>query len=76
VTFKSPLKVAVTLDEPTARVEIVSLVLPLLSSAVPSTVFPTVKVTGPVGLTVGDEIVAVKVTAWPWVDGFRGIRCC
>jgi hypothetical protein len=27
-------------------------------------------VTGPVGITVGDEIVAVKVTTWPCVDGF------
>jgi hypothetical protein len=31
---------------------------------------PDVKVTGPVGITVGDEILAVKVTAWPGVDGF------
>jgi molybdopterin biosynthesis enzyme MoaB len=29
-----------------------------------------VNVTGPVGLTVGDVMVAVKVTASPRVDGF------
>ena len=28
------------------------------------------KVTGPFGITVGDVIFAVKVTAWPCVDGF------
>jgi hypothetical protein len=53
----------VTLVEPTASVEIVNFAFPLLSCAVPSTVFPAVKVTGPVGTTVGDEIFAVKVTA-------------
>jgi hypothetical protein len=53
----------VTLVEPTDRDEIVSFALPPPSWAVPSTVFPAVKVTGPVGITVGDEIVAVKVTA-------------
>jgi hypothetical protein len=37
---------------------------------VPSTVVPALKVTGPFGITVGDEIFAVKVTAWPCVDGF------
>jgi len=31
---------------------------------------PAVKVTGPFGVTVGDEILAVKVTASPCVDGF------
>ena len=29
------------------------------------------KVTGPVGITVGDVIVAVNVTACPCFDGFR-----
>jgi hypothetical protein len=51
------------LVEPTARDEMVSIALPPLSCAVPSTVFPDVKVTGPVGITVGDEIFAVNVTA-------------
>jgi hypothetical protein len=44
-------------------VEVVKLALPLLSCAVPSTVFPAVKVTGPVAVTVGDVIVAVNVIA-------------
>jgi hypothetical protein len=52
----------VTLVEPTGSDETVSFALPPLSCAVPSTVFPAVKVTGPVGITVGDEIFAVKVT--------------
>jgi hypothetical protein len=53
----------VTLVEPTASAEIVSFAFRPLSCPFPSTVFPAVKVTGPVGTTVGDEIVAVKVTA-------------
>jgi len=59
----------VTLVEPTASDEIASAALPPLSCAVPSTVFPAVNVTGPVGFTVGDVIVAVKVTACPCADG-------
>lgn len=35
----------------------------------PRIVFPMAKVTGPVGFTVGDVMVAVKVTASPEVDG-------
>jgi len=61
--FESPLYVTITLVEPTVSDEIVSDALPPLSCAVPSTVFPAVNVTGPVGVTVGDEIFAVKVTA-------------
>jgi hypothetical protein len=53
----------VTLVEPTGNVDVVNFAFPPLSCAVPSTVFPAVKVTVPVGTTVGDEIVAVKVTA-------------
>jgi len=53
----------VTFVEPTGRDETVSVALPPLSWAVPNVVFPAVNVTGPVGLTVGDETVAVKVTA-------------
>ena len=56
--------------EPTESDEIVSAALPPLSCAVPKTVFPAVNVTGPVAFTVGDLIVAVKVTACPCVDGF------
>lgn len=58
-----------TLVEPTASDEMVSVALPALSCIVPSTIFPDVKVTGPVGITVGDVIFAVKVTASPCVDG-------
>ncbi len=56
--------------EPTARAEVVNVAFPPLSCAVPNTVVPAVKVTGPVAVTVGEVIVAVNVTAWPWVDGF------
>ena len=62
--------VTVTVVEPTASVEVVSVALPLVSSTLPSVVFPAVKVTGPVGVVVGEVMVAVKVTDWPWVDGF------
>ena len=59
-----------TLVEPTASEEVVNFALPPLNSTVPRTVFPAAKVTGPVALTVGEVMVAVKVTASPWVDGF------
>ena len=62
--------VTVTVVEPTGSVDVVKVALPPLSCAVPSTVVPAVNVTGPVGVTVGDVIVALKVTLWPWVDGF------
>jgi hypothetical protein len=47
----------------------VNFAFPPLSCAVPSIIFPTAKVTGPVGITVGEVIVAVKVIACPKVDG-------
>ena len=52
-----------TLFDPTARVDVVNSALPWLNVAVPSTILPAVKVTGPVGVTVGDVMVVVKVTA-------------
>ena len=55
--------VTVTVVDPTGSVEVDNFALPPLSSTVPSTVFPAVKVTGPVGVAVGDVILAVKVTA-------------
>lgn len=58
-----------TLLEPTASADVVKVAFPLLSCAVPSTVFPTANVTGPAGVTVGELIVAVNVTACPNVDG-------
>ena len=60
---ESPLKVAVTFVEPTASVDVVNFAFPAHSGAVPSTVLPTANITGPVGVTVGEVIVAVKVTA-------------
>jgi hypothetical protein len=51
-------------------VDVVNVALPLLSCAVPSTVFPTENVTGPVGFTVGEVTVAVNVTTSPEADGF------
>ena len=68
--FESPAYVAFTAVKPTGNVEVVNVALWLLSCAVPSTVVPTVKMTGPVGTTVRDVITAVKVTSWPAVDGF------
>jgi hypothetical protein len=58
------------LAEPTANVEIVNLAFPPLSCAVPNTFTPTMNVTGPVGMTVGDLIAAVNVTASPLLEGF------
>ena len=68
--LESPKYVAVTSAEPTGSDEMASFASPPLSWAFPNTVFPAVKVTGPVAITVGDEILAVKVSAWPCVDGF------
>jgi hypothetical protein len=51
-------------------VEVVNLAFPPLSYAFPSTVVPIAKVTGPVGVTVGDVIVAVNVTTCPEFEGF------
>jgi len=60
----------VTVVEPDDRADVVRIAVPPLICAVPSTVFPAVNVTGPVGLTVGEVILAVNVTVWPRVDGF------
>ena len=60
--FELPLYVAVTFVAPTGRVAVVNVAFLPMSCAVPSTVFPIAKVTGPLGLAVGDVIVAVKVT--------------
>jgi hypothetical protein len=57
--------VTVTVFEPTGSVEVVNVALPLLSSTVPRVVVPDVKVTGPVGVVVGELMVAVKVTDSP-----------
>jgi hypothetical protein len=54
--------------EPTASVEVVKVVLPLLSVPVPSVVVPSLNVTVPVA-AVGDSV-AVNVTDVPYPDGF------
>lgn len=54
--------------DPTASVEVVNVVFPLLSVPVPNVVLPSLNVTVPVaaeGVTV-----AVKVTDEPYVEGF------
>jgi len=68
--FESPLKITLITVEPKARDEVVTLALPLLSWTVPNTVVPALKVTGPAGVTVGEVILAVKVTACPCFEGF------
>jgi hypothetical protein len=56
--------------EPLANDEVVRLALPLLRETVPSTAVPDLNVTVPVGIPVVDEkTVAVKITAWPAVEG-------
>ena len=58
-----------TTVEPAGKDDVVRTALPLVSCTVPSTVFPAVKVTGPLAVTVGDVIFAVNVTACPTVEG-------
>jgi hypothetical protein len=47
---------------------VVAVAIPPVRLEVPNTVLPVVNVTVPVAL---DGRVAVKVTAWPTLDGFR-----
>jgi len=68
--FELPEYVALTVVDPTGSEDVVNVAFPLTSWPVPKTVVPAVKVTGPVGVTVGDVIVAVNVTGWPRIDGF------
>jgi hypothetical protein len=57
---------------PVAGIDIASFATPLLSVMMPSDFVPSRKVTLPDGmLGAGDLTVAVKVTACPWLDGFR-----
>jgi hypothetical protein len=58
-----PLYFTFTTVDPIGNDEVVRVAVPLLSWTVPRMVFPAVKVTGPVGVTVGDVIFAVNVTA-------------
>ena len=66
---ESPAKVAVTVVDPAGNDEVVNVALPVVRLTVPRVVFPAVNVTGPPGRTVGDVILAVKVTACPTFDG-------
>jgi hypothetical protein len=59
-----------TTVEPSGRAEVVSVAIPLFSCTVPSVVWPVTKVTGPVGVIVADDVLALKVTSWPTDDGF------
>ena len=54
---------------PAARLAVDSVARPLLRVPLPSEVAPSKNVTVPV--TVEAETVAVKVTVWPEVEGFR-----
>src|SRR5439155_2605796 len=54
---------------PTESVLVDRVALDAFSGAVANTVAPSLKVTVPVGVT--PETVAVKVTDWPKVDGFK-----
>jgi len=56
----------VIVAEPTGNVEVVTLATPLANAGEPKTVEPAVIVTVPVALA---GSVAVKVTAWPAVEG-------
>ena len=54
---------------PAARLEMVKVAFPLLKTELPSVEVPSRNVTFPVAEE--GETVAVKVTAWPDVDGLR-----
>src|ERR1700733_6117482 len=58
---------------PAVRVEVVKIALPEeLRVAVPRTVLPSRKVTGPVGTAKFPLMVAVRLTDWPVGAGLRG----
>ena len=66
-----PLKVAVMVLVPCGNVIVVTLALPPLNFLAPSDLVPALNVTVPAGfIPVLPATVAVKVTAWPCVDGF------
>ena len=56
--------------DPTGRVNVVNVAMPLLSAALPSVVVPFLNVTVPVGTPAEEVTVAVKVTVCPEDDGF------
>jgi hypothetical protein len=59
-----------TLSEPAGKEDVMNCALPPLNCTLPNTVFPIENVTGPLGVTVGDAMVAVNVTVCPTADGF------
>ena len=56
---------------PTAKVDVVNLATPPLRVALPIDLLPFLKVTVPVGVGPAEVTVAVKVTVWPYFDGFK-----
>jgi len=56
---------------PVGRVVVVKVTFPPASVPAPNTVVPSVKVTVPVGVVVGDATMAVSFTDCPDVEGFR-----
>ena len=58
--------------EPTAKVEVLKVALPVDSVTVPNTTVPSLNVAEPMGVPVVEGFtVAVKVTAVPCFDGFN-----
>ena len=57
---------------PSFSVAVANVAVPLVSVAVPNVVVPSRKVTVPVGVGPNEPVtVAVKVTEWPYTDGFE-----
>ena len=65
-----PAYVAVTFVLPTGSVDVLTLAFPFDNVSVPNVTDPAVKVTFPVGVTVGDFTVAVNFTVRPDFAGF------
>jgi len=66
-----PLYVAVILCDPVVNVDVANVAVLPLNVPVPILVAPSKNVTVPVGVPDVDDTVAVKVTLWPNVDGFK-----
>ena len=67
--FVSPLYLAVIECEPAVSAEVDNCAVPPLSATTPSEVAPSRNCTVPVAFD--GETVAVNMTLWPYVDGFR-----
>lgn len=64
--------IAVILLLPTGNLEVVNVAIPLFSVALPIEAVPFLNIMAPVGVAPdAAATVAVNVTAWPAVDGFR-----